>query len=531
MSTVHEYDGVILGAGHNALILQAYLSRAGYKTVCIERREVAGGGLSTVEDPRRRGFLHNTHSFYHRAMDQMPWYRDLQLEALGARYIEPPLNVALILRSGESLDWWTDFERTLESFARFSRKDALNVRRWRDAFLPIVDAILVPESQAPPLPPDERNRMLERTAEGRLLLNTSRLSPLEFVQSEFEHPVIRAGLLFFNGLREVDLRAPGFGHHIPALLASRHKAQMCVGGSANLARALVSSISESGGEIALNTAPRRILVENNRAVGVETTAGDFFSARHFVASGLNPIQTFIDLMDESVLPPEWRRKAVEYRFNLLAPLFALNVNLKEPPCYKAAGRRPEIGEAFMTILGLEDSAQFTDIVNGHEAGEIPRTVMWGSCPTVFDASQAPAGFHTAFMWEKLPYKLRGNASNWDSERDEHARRMLDVWTEYAPNLRDSLLEYSAQTPLDTERTLPNMRYGDLLVGALSHGQTGYNRPFAGAGSYRACIPNLYLCGSSSHPGGNVTGLPGYNCARVLLNDLAGSDADPGSQAR
>ena len=64
-----------------------------------------------------------------------------------------------------------------------------------------------------------------------------------------------------------------------------------------------------------------------------------------------------------------------------------------------------------------------------------------------------------------------------------------------------------------------MRGGDLLVGALSNGQTGYNRPFAGAGCYRAYIPNLYLCGSSSHPGGNITGLPGYNCAQVLLADL------------
>ncbi len=101
----------------------------------------------------------------------------------------------------------------------------------------------------------------------------------------------------------------------------------------------------------------------------------------------------------------------------------------------------------MIILGLEHSAQFLDIVASHERGEIPQTVMWGSCPTRFDPSQAPAGFHTAFMWEKLPYGLRGNPENWDQEREKHARRMLQTWTEYAPNLADSLLDYSAQTPL------------------------------------------------------------------------------------
>jgi phytoene dehydrogenase-like protein len=65
---------------------------------------------------------------------------------------------------------------------------------------------------------------------------------------------------------------------------------------------------------------------------------------------------------------------------------------------------------------------------------------------------------------------------------------------------------------------PNMKYGDLLIGAFSDGQTGYNRPFAGAGHYRGHVKGLYLCGSSSHPGGNITGLPGYNCAQVILAD-------------
>ena len=241
-----EYDGIILGAGHNSLILQAYAGRAGLKTVCLERRPVAGGGLSTVEDPRRPGFLHNTHSFYHRAISQMPWYRDLHLEILGARYLEPDLNVALLLRNGEALEWWTDFERTVESFTSFSRKDALALRRWRDEFVPILDRVLLPESQSPPLPSEKRRELLQRSAEGRRLLEVSILSPLEFVESEFEHPVVRAGLLFFNGLREVDLRTPGFGHHVPALLASRHKAQMCIGGSANLANALVAAIVQSG---------------------------------------------------------------------------------------------------------------------------------------------------------------------------------------------------------------------------------------------------------------------------------------------
>jgi len=260
--TSETYDGIILGSGHNSLVLQAYLGKAGLKVLCLESRDVAGGGLATVEDLRHPGFLHNTHSFFHRGLTQMPWYRDLELERHGAVYLEPELNVALVLRNGEILEWWKSFEKTEESFARFSRKDAVTLRQWRERFLPIVQKILIPESQSPPLPSDRRRTLLERSAEGRLLLEVSVLSPLEFVLREFEHPVIQAGLLFFNGLREVDLRCKGFGHHIPSLLASTGKAQMCRSGSAALARALVAAVRESGGDVKVQVQPRKILVEN-----------------------------------------------------------------------------------------------------------------------------------------------------------------------------------------------------------------------------------------------------------------------------
>jgi phytoene dehydrogenase-like protein len=152
--------------------------------------------------------------------------------------------------------------------------------------------------------------------------------------------------------------------------------------------------------------------------------------------------------------------------------------------------------------------------------------MWGSTPTVFDPSQAPPGRHTAFMWEKLPYRLRGDARNWDAERDRHGAEMLKTWTEYAPNLADATSGWFARSPLDTERSLPNMRGGDLLVGSFANGQVGYDRPFRGAGQYRTPIEGLYLCGSSCHPGGNVTGLPGYNAAQVLLADLGLAELGP-----
>lgn len=447
----------------------------------------------------------------------MPWYRELDLARRGARYLEPELNVALLLKSGDALCWWTDFERTAASFAEFSARDAATLRRWREAFVPILERILGPEARKPPLEPDKRISLLQKSAEGRLLLETSALSPLEFVEREFEHPVVKAGLLFFNGLREVDLRLRGFGHHIPALLASQAKAQMCLGGAARLAEALADAVRASGGEIRTSCAPRRLLVERGRVIGVETSEGELIRAR-YVASSLNPQQTFLELLEA---PAALAQKARDFEYNLLAPLFALNLVLKEPPRYRAADKRPELGHAFMVILGLERYEQFNEIVRCHEEGRIPPPVMWGACPTLFDPSQAPAGGHTAFLWEKVPYQL-----DWDARRERHGQERLRFWSEYAPNLEHDTVGWFARSPLDTERSLPNMRRGDLLVGAFANGQVGYDRPFRGAGQYRTPIEGLYLCGSSSHPGGNVTGLPGYNAAQVLLADLGLAELGP-----
>jgi phytoene dehydrogenase-like protein len=515
-----SYDGIILGTGHNALVLQAYLCRSGLRVLSLDRAVVAGGGLATEENPRLPGFYHNRHSFFHRAASAMPWYRDLELSRHGARYHEPELNVALLLADGRTLQWWTDLERTADSFALFSKKDEAALRRWVGEFRPIVDHVLVPEAQAPPLPPERRRELLGRSALGRRLLDLAQRSPLEFVLEEFENDVIRAGLLFFNGLREVDLRLKGFGHAIPALLASRHKAQMCLGGAARLAEALLADIREHGGTVRTGAVPRAILTRRGRAIGVELANGERLEAKGFVASGLNPQQTFLELLDADAVPAEVRSRAGAFAYNLLAPLFALDVALSEPPRYRAAQRDPELNQAFMVIVGLEHVDQFHQILAAHEQGRIPPPVAWGACPTLFDSSQAPPGQHTAFLWEKLPYALDGDSANWDRAKDDHGQALLAHWARYAPNLADgAVLDVQCRSPLDTERALPNMRGGDLLVGSFAGGQIGYHRPFPGAGSYRTPVPGLYLCGGSTHPGGNITGLCGYNAARVLAADL------------
>src|SRR5262249_61457415 len=102
----------------------------------------------------------------------------------------------------------------------------------------------------------------------------------------------------------------------------------------------------------------RIEIKGGRAIGVVTSTGELLRARLFGASSLNPQQTFLDLIDEATLGIKWRRRAADFRYNLLAPLFALNLCLDEPPRYRAAEKSPHLDRAFMTILGLEDYPPF-----------------------------------------------------------------------------------------------------------------------------------------------------------------------------
>ena len=199
-----EYDGIILGTGHNSLVLQAYMARSGLRVLAVDRSPAPGGGLATIENPRAPGFRHNTHSFFHRALTSMPWYRDLELERHGARYIEPELNVALILSEGRSLEWWTNFEKTAESLGEFSKRDAATLRRWVEEFRPIVERILIPEAQSPPLPPEQRRELLGRSRLGRRLLEKLSAPPLA------DAATTATAKLNDALLREIAQRAAGF---------------------------------------------------------------------------------------------------------------------------------------------------------------------------------------------------------------------------------------------------------------------------------------------------------------------------------
>jgi phytoene dehydrogenase-like protein len=522
MPIASEYDGIIIGAGHNGLILQAYLAGAGLSTLALERSLHVGGGLYTVEDNAHPGFHHNVHAVFLRAISATAWYRDLALEEHGLRLIEPEANVALHGEDGRCLVMHRDPERTARSLARFSQKDADAFRRLRDRYDRVVDEVIAPQLAAPPLPAEEQRARLVGSESGRRYLEASALSPREFLDAHFESPQVKCLLLAICVLREVDVNVRGMGYVPAQLIAARRKAELAVGGSRELARAIERCVYARGGDILVNRPPRRIVVEHGRVRGVELRDGTFIGARHFVASSLNPGQTLLELVGEAALPDGLAGRVRRYEYSVVGPLFGVHLALHEPPAYRAADDDPDANQAFMGLLGLDRPEQIYALYDRLELGLLPDRVWMNSAvPTVHDPTQAPPGKHTAFVWQKVPYALAdGGAARWDTLKRQHLETVLARWREYAPNLTDeTIVNRFAFTPLDTERHLPNMARGDLNVGAFSKNQIGAGRPLPELSGYRTPIKGLYLCGACTHPGGNVTGLPGYNAAGVIARNL------------
>src|SRR5207302_5675468 len=156
-------------------------------------------------------------------------------------------------------------------------------------------------------------------------------------------------------------------------------------------------------------------------------------------------------------------------------------------------------------------------------------------PTVADPSRAPSGGHTLKLVAMHPYDCLGGPQRWDEIKDEVADSHLRLLRRYAPNLsEDKVLATEVRSPLDLERYNRHNWHGSCHGGDMGPAQSYRLRPAAGWASHRTPIQGLYQTGSTTHPGGSVTGAPGRNAAMVLLSDL-GRDLDevvsPGAAAR
>lgn len=516
---VHDgrFDGVIVGAGQHGLVLGCYLARAGLRVALVDRRLQYGGGLMT-EEVTLPGFVHNLHSVNHWDLTRTPWYSDLEL-ADRVPYVTPEIEFSQPHRDGTALVFARDLERTVASIARFSRRDAATFREWNRTAELITRQVFVPERFSEPLPSDERADLLSRTAPGREFLDLTRRQPFEIVTELFSDERVQVFLLFklslFGTVLYDMIRQESPTGSILRAFDIDTGYDMCVGGSWNLARGLMEDFLRHGGTF-VNQAPvERIVLEGGRATGVELADGGVLRARRFVASTVDVHQTFDEMIGPDQLPAAFTDKVAGHHYTPWA-LYGVHLALSEPPRYTSNTFDPDVDRAMKQNIGSESLEALMGVHRAVAAKQMPTEIQFGAGPlTMIDPTQAPPGKHTAYAWHVVPYDPGGDPANAEAYREEFGERVIEKWRKYAPNLtEDTILGRYFYTPADYVAHLPNMRGGDIFMGAFSADQV-MDRHFG----YRTPVEGLYYAGSGAHPGGAISGGAGYIVARILCEDL------------
>lgn len=511
------YDGIIIGAGHHGLILGSYLAKAGLDILLVERRLTYGGGLSTQE-VTLPGFYHNLHSINHFHISETPWFKDFELDAR-VTYITPRYEFGQAHHDGSALVLGRDLEESVANIARFSKKDAQTFRDWNRKAEKITREIFLPERYAEPLPQNEREALLNRTALGREFLEMASRQPLDVVRELFENEHVRLLFLFkvsLFGTWLVDTlsKTSPMGSVIRAFdLESGY--QLCQGGSFNLARGLMESFIANGGSYQPQVRIDKIVIENGKATGIELDDGRTVRARQFVASTLDVHQTFENLVGRAQLPAPFLKKLDAFQYTAWS-LFGLHLALNESPRFAAEKFDPNINRAMKWSIGAETMEDLFSAHQDVQAGRVPKLVQFGSGPlSLLDPTQAPPGKHTTYCWHVMPLDPELGAQSYDNFKEEFSDKIVETFARYCPNMTPkNILGRYVYTGREYVQEMINMRGGDIFMGAFNAEQVMYNHF-----GYRSPIPNLYSAGSSGHPGGAISGGAGYITASVIAEDL------------
>ena len=533
------FDVVIVGGGNKALILAMYLAKYGKMEVGIlEARHEIGGGWSQ-EEPAA-GFIGYPCSMHHMGFYHTPVYWDFpEWKHYGARYDYSNVSVGCAYKEDDSCflqynafaDVDPDQEKTAASIAQFSNKDAdayLQLwkkykQHWESAFW---EHFFNPAPH--PGEPDAMDRLIQNPEAGIDPLWLFQ-SPLQMYEDIFEDPHMQHAFGRINQSAGVqsDLAMAGFG----ALYTIFCWTLSCwaTGGSHVLAHASHKVIIENGGKIFQNALVDKILVENGTARGVKLSDGTEVEARKMVVTDVDPYQLCFELLDPSLVPAKIRNRVKSIERDWIA-LMWYTWALKEKPRYKCESFNPDAWECMWLTMSDMDRETFKKESSERKMYQWPSKLnigvaYHGQCSTApGDSLLAPPDTNCVLLTEQFVVPAWSlTEEEWKIKERQHAQDVVKTWGEYTTNVNwDIISGYTPITPFYTANMCKNYApAGNWCVIDNIPSQWGKFRPIPELARHK--VPNiegLYCTGSAWPPWGSAHSAQGYNCYKVIAEDLS-----------
>lgn len=522
----------VIGAGHNALVCACYLAKAGHEVTVFERRSRVGGAVNTEE--LWPGYQVDTCSVMHILIHKTPIIEELQLARYGLEYMQMDPWGFAPFPDGHSILFYKDLDRTCQSIAALSERDAEAYRefvtRWDGCNQTVFDLF-----SRSPAPGAAVGGIARRTAieqirsrgraddsmQGLELLRKVLGNYARMLDETFTSPHLKAAIGWMAAQSgpppsEVGAGALAGAHSLYHDVGATHPR----GGSGMLSLALERCLLSHGGLVRRNAPVKRILTSGGHVSGVELEGRERAEA-NVVVSGTHVQTTLLDLLGDEQLASPLRRKVESLRVGNGIGM-TVRYAIDELPAYTAyapssGGAHTDSHHAMQLICPSLDYLQqaYNDSQRGVPA---QRPALVAMTPSSVDSTIVPPGKHSLYLWAQYhPYTL-ADGQSWDDIREREADRLIETLAEYAPNVAGSITRRYIQSPLDLERNVGLLR-GNIMHIDMSLDQMFMFRPLPELAYYKTPVPGLYLTGASTHPGGGVSGAAGRNSATAVLNDL------------